>query len=70
MTRSEVLLQPLNAHSNGSCSPSLLRSPFLPSCAAGIIRWPYKLLLGYPGDVRGFGLFQEHILLLSFFYSY
>jgi len=52
LTRHEIVLQPINTFSTGECSPSAEKSPFRPSCASGIIRWPYKLLVGFPGDAR------------------
>merc|ERR1711920_451154 len=48
--RKELVHQPLNTYWNGTCGHG--SSPFTPSCGSSITVWPYKLLVGFPGDSR------------------
>lgn len=50
--RTTILHQPLNEYWNGTCAPSDITDKFQPSCGGGILDWPYKLLIGFPGDGR------------------
>mmetsp|Transcript_13383 Transcript_13383/g.22309 ORF Transcript_13383/g.22309 Transcript_13383/m.22309 type:complete len:192 (+) Transcript_13383:97-672(+) len=57
--RNEIVLQPLNqywpnANNNRCCccSDSWLNNPYQPHCGAAYLQWPYKLIVGEPGDHR------------------
>ncbi len=41
-----------SSSSRSRSSHTMISNPFRPSCASGIIRWPHKLLVGFPGDAR------------------
>jgi len=50
--RSEIIHQASNLYSNGTCLPADLANPYVPSCGASMVQWPYKLLMGFAGDSR------------------
>jgi len=51
--RTEIILQPLNEHWKGDhCSDAWTYNPYHPHCGASLLLWPYKLIVGSPGDHR------------------
>lgn len=49
--RQELVLQPLNVYWDGNCSGAKSNG-YQPACGSALVAWPYKLLVGFPGDDR------------------
>lgn len=51
--RKEIILQPLNKYWHGGhCTEAWIQNPYHPHCGAAFLLWPYKLIIGNPGDRR------------------
>lgn len=50
--RQELVHQPINRYWDASCADVDGHGGFQASCGSGITVWPYKLLVGFPGDDR------------------
>merc|ERR1712080_579266 len=49
--RLELVHQPINGYWTAECG-NAKQNGFQPACGASITVWPYKLLVGFPGDNR------------------
>jgi len=58
--RKELLHQPLNQFWNVTCGDGDISNPFQPSCGSAITVWPYKVVMGFPGDARVVALPDLH----------